>query len=126
MGFGQKVDFETGRTLDLDASYHALIKPAVENAGLECLRADEITHSGNINVPMYEQILKADLVIADVSTANGTVFYELGVRHALRPYSTIVISEDKFRIPFGINHVTVRTYRHLGKDIGVTEAKRFT
>jgi hypothetical protein len=126
MGFGQKVDFETGRTLNLDASYYNLIKPAVENAGLECVRADEITHSGNIFVPMYEQILKADLVIADVSTANVTAFYELGVRHALRPYTTIIISEDKFKFPFDINYVAVRTYKHLGEDIGVTDGRRFS
>ena len=72
MGFGQKVDLATGRTLNLDATYHNLIKPAIEEAGLECCRADEITHSGNINVPMYRHILTADVVVADVSTANST------------------------------------------------------
>src|SRR5215218_678470 len=68
MGFGEKVDFESGRKLNLDATYHNVIKPAIQEAGLECYRADEITHSGNINVPMYQQILTADLVVADVST----------------------------------------------------------
>lgn len=126
MGFGQKVDLESGRTLNLDASYYRLIKPAVEDAGLECVRADEIVHSGNINVPMYEQILKADLLIADLSTANVTAFYELGVRHALRPYTTIIISEDKFHFPFDINFISIRKYKHLGEDIGVSEVKRFS
>ena len=42
MGFGKKTDFETGRVLDLDQSYKNLIKPAVEAAGLKCIRADEI------------------------------------------------------------------------------------
>ena len=126
MGFGQKVDFETGRTLNLDATYQNLIKPAIEDAGLECCRADEITHSGNINVPMYQHILTADVVVADVSTANCNAFYELGVRHALRPSTTIIISEDKFKFPFDINQIAIRKYKHLGEDIGVTEAKRFT
>ena len=126
MGFGPKVDFETGRTLNLDATYHNLIKPAIEEAGLECVRADEITHSGNINVPMYQQILTADVVVADVSTANCNAFYELGVRHALRPSTTIIIAEDKFKFPFDINQIAIRKYKHLGEDIGVSEAKRFT
>jgi tetratricopeptide (TPR) repeat protein len=126
MGFGEKVDFESGRKLNLDASYHNLIKPAIEEAGLECLRADEITHSGNINVPMYQQILTADVVVADVSTANCNAFYELGVRHALRPSTTIIISEDKFKFPFDIAQIAIRKYKHLGDDIGVSEAKRFT
>ncbi len=126
MGFGEKVDFESGRKLNLDASYRNLIKPAIEEAGLECIRADEITHSGVIDVPMYKQLLLADVVVADVSTANSNAFYELGVRHALRPSTTIIISEDKFKFPFDIGHIVVRTYKHLGEDIGVSEAKKFT
>ncbi|MFL6334133.1 MAG: TRAFs-binding domain-containing protein [Pyrinomonadaceae bacterium] len=125
MGFGEKVDLASGRKLNLDASYQNLIKPTVEEAGLECYRADEIVHSGNINVPMYERILTADLVIADLSTSNNNAFYELGVRHALRPYTTIIIAEDQFKFPFDIAQIAVRTYKHLGDDIGVSEAKRF-
>jgi hypothetical protein len=65
MGFGKKTDFETGRVLDLDKSYKNMIKPAVEAAGLKCIRADEIVHSGLIDVPMYEQLLNADVVVAE-------------------------------------------------------------
>ena len=46
MGFGKKTDYPTGRVIDLDKSYHYIIKPAAEEAGLECIRADEIIHSG--------------------------------------------------------------------------------
>jgi tetratricopeptide (TPR) repeat protein len=126
MGFGEKVDFQTGRKLNLDASYHNMIKPTVEEAGLECIRADEIVHSGIIDLPMYEQLLKADVVIADLSTYNPNAFYELGVRHALRPFSTIVIAEDKLNYPFDVNHIVIRRYKHLGDDIGVGDARKFS
>src|SRR5215218_456332 len=127
MGFGKKTDFETGRTLDLDMSYQNMIKPAVEAAGLKCIRADEIVHSGVIDVPMYEQLLSADVVVADLSTSNKNALYELGVRHALRPFTTIVIAEDGIKVfPFDLNHVVVRQYHHLGEDIGVKEARRFS
>src|SRR6266404_4857241 len=128
MGFGKKTDFETGRVLDLDQSYINLIKPAVEAAGLKCIRADEIVHSGLIDVPMYEQLLKADVVVADVSTSNRNALYELGVRHALRPYTTVIIAEEQMmKSPFfDLSHIVIRKYRHLGEDIGVSEAKRFT
>jgi tetratricopeptide (TPR) repeat protein len=126
MGFGKKADFETGRTLDLDKSYRNIIKPAVEAAGLACVRADEIVHTGLIDVPMYEQLLKADVVVADLSTSNKNAFYELGVRHALRPYTTVVIAEDGIKtFPFDVNHVAVRQYHHLGEDIGYDEVMRF-
>ncbi len=68
MGFGPKPDLATGRVLDLDKSYHNIIKPAVEAAGYDCVRADEIQHSGVIDVPMYEMLYSADLVVADLST----------------------------------------------------------
>src|SRR6266498_1807762 len=126
MGFGKKTDFETGRTLDLDKSYRNMIKPAVEAAGLKCIRADEIVHSGLIDVPMYQELLNADVVVADLSTSNKNAFYELGVRHALRPYTTVVIAEDGIKtFPFDVSHVVVRQYHHLGEDIGFDEVMRF-
>lgn len=126
MGFGKKTDFELQKVLDLDKSYFNMIKPAVEEAGLKCIRADEIVHSGVIDIPMYEQLLQADVVVADLSTSNKNAFYELGVRHALRPFTTIVICEDGIKsFPFDINHVVVRPYHHLGEDIGYGEVVRF-
>ncbi len=125
MGYGVKVDYRTGRELDLDKTYHNVIKPAVEELGFTCIRADEVRHSGIIDVPMYEWLIGADVVIADLSTYNPNSFYELGVRHALRPYTTIAISENKLEPPFDVNHTVIRPYEHLGKDIGYTETMRF-
>lgn len=124
MGFDEKVDFATGRTLDLNKSYRLIIKKAVEDAGLECIRADEVMHAGTIDRPMYELLLEADVVVADLSTSNLNAAYELGVRHALRPHTTIVIAEKQFKFPFDIGHLLVRTYEHLGKGIDGEEAER--
>lgn len=123
-GFGKKTDFTDGRVLDLDASY-AVIKEAVEAAGLECIRADEIQHSGTIDLPMYQQLLQADLVIADLSTYNVNAAFELGVRYGLRPHATIIVAEEGFKNPFDVGHIVIRRYKHLGEDIGTKEAKRF-
>jgi tetratricopeptide (TPR) repeat protein len=123
-GFGKKTDYQTGRTLDLDASYE-VIKEAVVDAGLECIRADEIKHSGTIDQPMFDQILAADLVIADLSTYNVNAAYSLGVRHALRPSSTIIVAETNFKYPFDFSHIAIRTYKHWGEDLGTREAIRF-
>jgi hypothetical protein len=123
-GFGEKQDYTSGRTFNLDASYE-VIKEAVEAAGFRCVRADEIRHAGTIDVPMYQQILNADLVVADLSTYNVNAAYELGVRHALRPRTTIIVAESGFKYPFDFSHIAIRRYEHLGKDIGRIEAKRF-
>jgi len=122
MGFGKKTDLATGRLLDLDKTYRIIIKQAVEECGVECIRADDIIHSGLIDVPMYELLLKADLVIADLSTANPNALYELGVRHALRPHTTIVMAEDQFKSPFDVSHILIRPYQHLGPGIDAEEA----
>ncbi|HEX2870892.1 MAG TPA: tetratricopeptide repeat-containing protein [Polyangiaceae bacterium] len=125
MGFGKKTDYgKKARTLDLDATYRAIIKPAVTACGLRCIRADEVTHSGIIDKPMYQMLLGADLVIADISTANANAIYELGVRHALRPHTTIVIKEQDGAFHFDLNHLATLQYKHLGEDIGSAEAER--
>jgi hypothetical protein len=123
-GFGPKTDYTDGRVLDLDASYE-VIKAAVERAGLRCERADEIVHAGTIDIPMYERLLHADLVIADLSTGNLNAAFELGVRYALRPHATLVVAESKFKSPFDVNHIVIRRYEHLGPDLGAKEARRF-
>jgi hypothetical protein len=124
MGFGEKTDLATGRTLDLDKTYRIIIKKAVEEAGLECIRADDIKHSGLIDVPMYELLLEADIVIADLSTANPNAIYELGVRHALRPHTTIIMAESQFKFPFDLSHIVIRPYEHLGKGIDAEHAEK--
>lgn len=124
MGFGEKTDLATGRTLDLDKTYRIIIKKAVEEAGLECIRADDIKHSGLIDAPMYELLLKADIVIADISTANPNAIYELGVRHALRPHTTIIMAESQFKFPFDLSHIVIRPYEHLGKGIDAEHAEK--
>jgi len=124
MGFGEKPDYATGRTLDLDKTYRTIIKKAVENAGLECIRADDVVHAGLIDEPMYELLLSADVVVADLSTSNANAIYELGVRHALRPHTTIVLAEKAFKFPFDLSHLVIRTYEHLGKGIDAEEAEK--
>jgi hypothetical protein len=63
-------------------------------------------------------------VVADVSTYNCNAFYELGVRHALRPHTTIIISEDGLTFPFDVGQIAIRKYHHLGEGIDYDEVER--
>jgi hypothetical protein len=58
---------------------------------------------------MYDQLLEADLVVADITTLNFNAAYELGVRLALRPYATLVVGEKGMNFPFDINHIYIHT-----------------
>jgi tetratricopeptide (TPR) repeat protein len=125
MGYGVKYDYASGRSLDLDKTFENIILPVCKSLQLNCFRAKDIAINGVIDKPMYDWLYNADVVVADISTLNANALYELGVRHALRPYSTIVISEKELKRPFDVDHTIINPYEHLGTDIGVTEAKRF-
>lgn len=102
MPFGPKPTI-SGRTIDFDAVYRDLIAPAIKAANLEPLRADEEMAGGIIHKPMYERLILCEYAIADLTTANANVFYELGLRHAVRPASTILIfAKDTGQLPFDV------------------------
>jgi tetratricopeptide (TPR) repeat protein len=101
MPFGKKPN-SAGAMVDFDAVYRDLISPAVDAAGLEPLRADEEMTGGIIHKPMFERLILCEYAVADLTTANANVFYELGVRHAVRPSSTILTFADGGRLPFDV------------------------
>jgi hypothetical protein len=101
MPFGRKTD-STGRTIDFDAIYRQIIAPALAAAGVEGIRADEEKIGGTIHKPMYERLLMCDYALADVTSANPNVYYELGIRHALRPRSTVILFAQGTCLPFDI------------------------
>ena len=86
MPFGKKADLASGTEIDFDQIYQAGIKPAIEAAGLEALRGDEERTGGIIHSAMFARLLLAEFVVADLTLANPNVFYELGIRHAAKPY----------------------------------------
>lgn len=124
MGFGKKSDPESKITYDLDKTYKNIIRPAVIEAGYECVRADEILDSGLIDKSMYALLMQADLVIADITTYNPNAIYELGIRHGVRPQSTIILKEKNGKIPFDLDHNRMCMYTHMGEDIGYEEVLR--
>lgn len=110
MPFGKKPD-ASGSLVDFDAVYHELIAPAIAQADLDPLRADEEMTGGIIHKPMFERLLLCPYAVADLSTANANVFYELGVRHAVRPYSTVLIFAEGGRLPFDVAPLRASPYK---------------
>jgi tetratricopeptide (TPR) repeat protein len=110
MPFGAKKDPAGGPDIDFDAIYQKAIQPAVENAGMECIRADEERTGGIIHKPMFERLLLCDFAVADLTTANPNVFYELGIRHAARPATTLAIFAKNTRLPFDVNFLRALAY----------------
>jgi hypothetical protein len=110
MPFGTKEDPAFGR-VQFDVIYDEVIRPAVEDAGLQCVRADEDWVGGIIHRPMFERLLLCEYAVADLSMANANVYYELGIRHATRPWSTVLLFRDGFRLPFDVEPLRAVPYR---------------
>ena len=113
MPFGIKRD-ANGVEIDFNRVYIDLIKPALESAGLESFRADEEERAGDIRTDMFQELLVADLVVVDLTIDNPNVWYELGVRHALRARGVLLICGGRVTTAFDI--YTDRKLRYGIKD----------
>jgi hypothetical protein len=122
MPFGWQTD-ATGLRINFDVVYRDFIAPAVDDAGLRAVRADEEQVGGIIHKPIYERLILCDYAVADVTIANANVYYELGVRHAIRPWSTVMVFAEGVRLPFDIAPVRGLPYA-LGPGGAPTEPHR--
>ena len=114
MPFGKKIDPKSGVEIDFDQVFETGIEPAVKAAGLRCIRGDKEKTGGIIHESMFARLLLSEFVIADMTSANANVFYELGVRHAARPYTTIPIFATLGAPPFDVNMVRAIPYELEG------------
>lgn len=103
--------FGVKQGVDFDRVEDLLIKPALQQIGVRGGTTAEIVEQGNIREDMFRMLVTADLVIADVSIHNANVFYELGIRHGLRPNATFMLRANIDEFPFDL-----RTDRYLSYD----------
>jgi hypothetical protein len=117
--FGKKKD-SSGREFDFEAIHATVIGPALKDARLTGSSTGEIIDAGNIREDMFSLILEADLVVCDITILNANVFYELGIRHALRRRRTLLIKHkgSADSPPFDL-----LTDRYLAYDLADPEAK---
>jgi hypothetical protein len=117
--FGKKKD-SAGKEFDFDAVHATLIGPALTAAGLVGSTTGEIIDAGNIREDMFSLLLEADLAVCDITVLNANVFYELGIRHALRRKRTLLIKQSGSADspPFDL-----LTDRYLVYDLADPEAK---
>ncbi len=95
--------------------YAQLIAPAIADADLDPLRADEEQAGGIIHKPMFERLILCEYAVADLTSANANVFYELGLRHAMKPASTVLLFAEGGTLPFDVIPLRALPYK-LGAD----------
>ena len=95
--------------------FETMIKPAIDESDFhyECFRAS--LDIGNIIKDILINLNRADIVIADLTDRNPNVFYELGVRHALKN-ATILITQDIKHVPFDLQHYALVEYDWITRE----------
>jgi tetratricopeptide (TPR) repeat protein len=74
---------------------------------------------------MFERLILCEYAVADLTNANANVFYELGVRHAVRPYSTILLyAQGTMQLPFDVN--SLRAIPYILDQSGKPDAESIT
>jgi tetratricopeptide (TPR) repeat protein len=111
-----------GRIIDFDRVYQDLIAPAIQAGGLDPLRADEAEAGGFIPKAMFEGLAICEYAVADLTLANPNVFYELGIRHAVRPWSTVQMTVEGVPLPIDVH--ALRTMHYAIDDLGNPVAER--
>ncbi len=113
--------FGTKNDIDFNKVEELLIDPALNRLGVTGRTTMEIRRQGNIRLDMFQRLLTADLVIADISIQNANVYYELGVRHALRGKRTFMIRAQGADLKTDEVPFDIKTDRYLSYD-GVNPA----
>ena len=105
--------FGTKSGVDFDKVEADLIAPALDSLNIDGRTTGEVVEAGNIREDMFQMLLVADLVIADISIDNANAYYELGIRHALREKKTFLLRAKGMasEVPFDL-----RTDRYLSYD----------
>ncbi|MCU7806187.1 MAG: hypothetical protein KZQ96_23690 [Candidatus Thiodiazotropha sp. (ex Lucinoma borealis)] len=94
----------------LGSYYEKIYKTAIEKAGLKPVRADdELFGTGKIIDQIWTGINSAKILIAELTTRNPNVYYELGLAHALKK-PVVLISSNEEDVPFDLNHIRVIYY----------------
>lgn len=96
----------------LKKKYDYIIKNAIQKADpdLEVIRADEELNPGSISNDIFTKLMHSRYVIADITYPNPNVFYELGIRHAIKPGTILIRENVDFSIPFDISHLRYISY----------------
>lgn len=111
MPFAKKHTSRGGPAIDFNEIYHRAIEPGVRAAGMLPIRADEEKLGGIIHKEMFNRLLRCEFAVADLTTSNPNVMYELGVRHAARPRTTLTIYAESTPLPFDVNLLRTEPYQ---------------
>ncbi|MBZ0301872.1 MAG: hypothetical protein K8J31_19140 [Anaerolineae bacterium] len=100
-----------------DTVYQTMLKPAIEGAEFACVRGDTPVRVGDLTQTIWNALMRAGLIVADVSAANMNVFYEIGLAHALGK-DVFILKQKAAQIPADFGGVHYYEYDLNDLDAG--------
>ena len=94
-----------------DDVFHVAIKSAAAAIGARAVRIDQVMHGGDAVAETWRAIKEATVVVADVSTNEPDVLYELGLAHAWGKPTVQLCSNDYARMPFMVRNRETLLYQ---------------
>jgi len=110
-----------GRPIDFDRIYRRALRPAIVAAGLRPVRDDDAGSGGLVQARTFEALLRCPYAVAELTMPNPNVLYELGIRHAARPWGTLAVTARPADLPFAVHGLRCIRY-DLGTRNALTRA----
>jgi hypothetical protein len=107
---------------EIDQVYEDHIKPVVESSGIICQRADNVYSTGLITSDIWEKIVRARFIIADLTGKNPNVFYEVGLAHALGK-EVVLLTQSMDHVPFDLKALRCIVYAFTPRGSKELESK---
>ncbi len=104
---------------DLKNKYTDLIKESIQiiDKNIEVIRADEVSTAGSISSDIFRRLILSDYVVADLTYPNPNVFYELGLRHAIRNKTILIKEKGSDNKPFDISSLRYIEYENTASGL---------
>ncbi|MGL5758839.1 hypothetical protein [Plesiomonas sp.] len=104
---------------DLKSKYTDLIKESLESIdeSIEVIRADEVSTAGSISSDIFKKLILSEYVVADLTYPNPNVFYELGLRHAIRNKTILIKEKGSNNNPFDISSLRYIEYENTASGL---------
>ncbi len=92
--------------------YREFLKPFITREfNIDCFRVDDDFLPNKIDDKLYTYILRSKFIIAEISTLNPNVMYEVGMAHTLNKDVVLLAKENLNKIPFDIDKFRICKYR---------------
>jgi hypothetical protein len=103
-------------TDELQPIFEDIVKPTVEENNLKCIRADDFFHPKPIMDDIWQSIERSRFILADLTSKNPNVFYEVGIAHALGK-EVVLISQSLEDVPFDLRHIRCIIYSNTHRGV---------